>query len=276
MGFLDWLGGQKKTQRGRHETKPSPVTSTQPTPQPPTALPDVKPRQSATQFADQLRDAVLRDIPDDWRVFRSEKLLFEIPYPASWTCGLDPKGDPRRINRVIVPAGARTLSESGNLIYSPAFTFKAGGGATLADNRLLDVFDGPDAGMGFQDYTVRESERTTLSGVRILARTFDFTRPSGPWRCLMTARVRGNNFWYFDVSGLPEDVESFRSQLVPVLANLRLYRSVEDFKAAVPAKSQSPEVAPRETVTPPTVPSSKPVLYLFFLRQGSPPSVATM
>lgn len=68
----------------------------------------------------------------------------------------------------------------------------------------------------------REAEKITLNGVRTLTVFFDFRRPSGTWSGLLTLRVKGNTMWYLDATGQPEDLASFRTQLIPVLANVRL------------------------------------------------------
>jgi len=208
--------------------------------------------QKQVCLADQLRTAVLNEVPVDWKVFRShnftrqqlasltargtsnlvlECLPFQILYPASWSIQLDPldKGQRAWIRRIFVPAGSRLISEGKDAANSPAFQLIATSSSASTEEGILDTWDGPDEGKGFQDYTVQESTRITLNGARMIARVFDFTRPSGRWRSLMTVRAGNGVFYYFDVSGLIDDVESLRSQLVPVLANVRLYKSLVSF-----------------------------------------------
>lgn len=221
------------------------------TPDKPVANPTM---QKAVSFGDQLQAAVLKDIPGDWTVFRSKQLLLEIPYPASWTLA------EQKDSIIIRPSGSRTLPEGGNLMFSPGFTFMAGGGAKFSDDGLLDAYLA-NIGQGFQSFRSRESAKLTLNGVRTLALFFDFVRASGSWSCLLTIRAKGSSFWYLDVSGQTDDIASLRPQLVPVLANLRLHSSAADF-----------ETAARRTYAPPvedSLPEGNSIGVLFEIEKCS-------
>lgn len=205
-------------------------------------------------FADELRSALLNEIPADWKSFRPYKfsrqefetlwassgqlphgcLPFELFYPSGWSIRLDPldKAD-GRIRRILVPSESHEVevSEGNDGVVSPAFKLVAASIPTI--DGVLDSWDAPDFGKGFQDYRLRESERITLNGIKMIAREFDFTRPSGRWRSLATLRVGSGFFCLLDVSGLTEDLESFRLRLVPIVANLRIYSDVSSFVEAL-------------------------------------------
>lgn len=119
------------------------------------------------------------------------------------------------------------IDDAGRPTLSPGLTFFCGTSDSLRDEALLEHWS-TQVTRRHKGFERHESEILILAGVPTLAVHYDFQKPFGRWRCYATIRVRGHAIWRFDASGLREDLERLRAQIVPVLASLNIRSARRD------------------------------------------------
>jgi len=199
---------------------------------------------SHESLAEKLQKESTNRPPEDWTVFRSRELLFELWHPPRW---IVEGGD----HLILKPSFAKTVWEDGTKpLCTPSVTLLVGIGKTEENSEEQLSLFGDALGCDFRQFRMIGEERLIFRGCNAACYRFNFERAASVWEAAMLCVPAFGKLFILDASGTTADVCQHRDVLERVIASLEVFPDSDAFEASRTSVRRSVRVERNATTNP--------------------------